>query len=646
MVEFLARVGQPYLENIPLEEALRRYLEALEQRGALQPGEPERIPVNRARGRVTARPVFAAVSSPHYHAAAMDGVAVQAAATFGASETTPLRLRLGSEAVVVDTGDPLPQGFNAVIMIEDLHFPEEDTVEIIAPAVPWQHVRVVGEDFIETEMVLPAHQRITPYDIGGLLTAGVTEVVVFPKVRVALLPTGTEIVPPGTPLKPGDVIESNSRVLGGLVEEWGGEPVIAPVTVDDYELLKQRILEYLDRADLLAVIAGSSHGREDYTVPLFRELGEVFVHGVAIRPGKPVSLGVIRGKPVIGVPGYPVSAALAFELFARPVVYRKHGLPLPPEQYRKAVVSRKIVSPLGAEEFIRVRLGKVRDRLLVQPLPRGAGAVTSLVQADGILRVPRLSEGYPAGAEVEVRILRPEGIPRTTVVVGSHDMVLDIMANLMQEKHPGFRLISSHVGSMGGLTAVGRGEAHMAGIHLLDESTGEYNTPYVRRILGGKKAYLVNLSYRIQGILVQRGNPHGITKLADLTRPGLKFINRQRGSGTRLLLDYLLRQEGISPLEIEGYGREEYTHMAVAVAVASGSADAGLGIQAAASALNLDFIPVGEERYDLCIPADLWEEKEVTLVLDLLKDPDFRRLAERMRGYDFRDCGKIVGETE
>ena len=373
------------MENIPREEALERYLERLEDLGVLIPGAPERIPVIDARGRVTARPVFAAVSSPHYHASAVDGIAVRSADTFGASETTPLCLKLGEEAVVVDTGDPLPLGFNAVIMIEDLHFPENGVVEIIASAVPWQHVRVVGEDFIETEMVLPARQRIRPYDVGGMLTAGLTEVDVFPQTRVALLPTGTEIVTPGTHLKPGDVIESNSRVLGGLVEEWGGIPVYAPTTIDDYDLLKERILEYLEKADMLAVIAGSSHGREDYTVPLFRELGEVFVHGVAIRPGKPVSLGALRGKPVIGVPGYPVSAALAFEIFAQPVIYRKNGLPLPEEHYKKAYASRKIVSPLGSEEFIRVRLGKVRDKLIVQSLPRGAGTVTSLVQADGIL---------------------------------------------------------------------------------------------------------------------------------------------------------------------------------------------------------------------------------------------------------------------
>lgn len=643
----MKEVRQHYLENIPLEEALERYLSRLEEIGALKPGKPERIPVERARGRVTAAPVFAAISSPHYHAAAMDGIAVNAADTFGATDTAPLCLRLGSQAFVVDTGDPLPAGCNAVIMIEDVHFTDEDGVEIIAPAVPWQHVRMIGEDFIETEMVLPARQEIRPYDVGGLLTAGVTGVEVYPRPRVALIPTGTEIVPPGTPLKPGEIIESNSRVLGCLVEEWGGEPVYAPPTPDDYALLKKTILEYLEKSDFLAVIAGSSAGREDFTEPLFRELGEVYVHGVAIRPGKPVILGSIQGKPVIGVPGYPVSAALAFELFGRPVIYRKRGLSLPEKHRIKAFVGRKIVSPLGAEEFIRVRLGRISDRVVVQTLPRGAGAVTSLVQADGILRVPRLSEGFPAGAEVDVELLRPlEEIERTVVVVGSHDLLLDMIASFMKEKGMGFRLVSSHVGSMGGLTALLRREAHLAGVHLLDEETGEYNLPFVKRILGDRKAVLVNLAYRIQGLMVPHGNPLDITGLSDLTRPELRFVNRQRGSGTRLLLDYLLRKEGISPQEISGYEREEYTHMAVAVAVASGNADAGLGIQAAAEALGLDFVPIGEERYDLCIPLEFWDTKEIELVREIVADGDFLEAVSRLRGYDLRDCGKIIGETQ
>lgn len=642
----MGKAEQRYLENIPRQEALERFLTALAGLGALNPGRPERIPVAQARGRVTAEPVFALISSPHYHAAAMDGIAVLAGDTFGACETNPVRLRLGEKAFLVDTGDSLPEGTNAVIMIEDLHFPEEDTAEIIAPAVPWQHVRVVGEDFVETEMVLPACQQIRPYDIGGLLTAGVTEVEVYPKPRVALIPTGTELVAPGARPEPGAVIESNSRVLGGLVEEWGGEPVYGPRTPDDYELLKKVILEFLEKADMVAVIAGSSAGREDYTASLIRELGEVYVHGVAIRPGKPVVLGSIQGKPAIGVPGYPVSAALAFEIFARPVVYQKLGLPVPERPRVKARVGRKFVSPLGAEEFVRVKLGRVRDELVVLTLPRGAGAVTSLVQADGILRIPRLSEGYAAGAEVEVELLRPQHeIARTIVAVGSHDLVLDLLADMIRKKRAGFRLVSSHVGSLGGLTALARGEAHLAGVHLLDEETGEYNLPYVKRILGGEPAYLVNLAYRIQGMIVQQGNPLGIRELADLTRSGIRFVNRQRGSGTRLLFDHLLRRQGISPDRVSGYEREEYTHMGVAAAVASGSADVGLGIRAAAGALGLDFIPVGEERYDLCIPAALWEEEEIRLLREVLADPGFRRAAGKLAGYDFRDCGKIMART-
>lgn len=634
---------QRYLENIPREEALGRYLVALNELGALKPGVSERVSVVEARGRVTARPVFAAVSSPHYHAAAMDGIAVRAGDTFGATETNPVRLLIEGAAFVVDTGDSLPAGTNAVIMIEDVSFPDEKTAEIVAPAVPWQHVRVVGEDFVKTEMVLPSHQQIRPYDIGGLLTAGITEVEVYPKPRVALIPTGTELIAPGERLEPEVVIESNSRVLGALLEEWGGEPLYGPRTPDDYELLKKVILEFLNQADMLAVIAGSSAGREDYTVSLIRELGKVYVHGVAIRPGKPVILGAIRGKPIIGVPGYPVSATLAFEIFMRPIVYQKLGLTVPERPRVKARVGRKIVSPLGSEEFVRVKLGSVKDKLVVLTLPRGAGAITSLVQADGILRIPRLSEGYQAGSEVEVELLRPwREIAGTAVAVGSHDLILDLIGDLLRKKHPDHRLISSHVGSLGGLAALARGEAHFAGVHLLDGKTGEYNLPFVKRVLGDRPFLLLNLAYRIQGMIVPRGNPRKIKQLADLAQPGIRFINRQRGSGTRLLLDYLLCQLGISANEITGYEREEYTHMGVAVAVAAGSADVGLGIQAAAAALKLDFIPVGEERYDLCIPVELWDQKEVRLIRELLGDPDFRWAAGELPGYDFRDCGKIM----
>ncbi len=633
---------QEYLARIPLEEALDLFLKRLEEMGALSPGPPEVVPVTESLGRVTAAPVPARISSPHYNAAAMDGVAVRARDTFGAAERTPVRLRLGEEAFLVDTGDPLPPGTDAVVMIEDVSFPEPGVVELIAPAVPWQHVRAVGEDFVATEMVLPSNHRIRPWDVGALLTAGVTEVAVHPRPRLALIPTGTELIGPGEELFPGAVIESNSSVLAGLVKEWGGEPLVAPRTPDDWKLLEEAFTSCLAAADVVVVIAGSSAGREDYTASLVRAFGEVFVHGVATRPGRPVILGAAAGKPVLGVPGYPVSAVLAFELFARPVVFRKQGL-LPPERPRlEAYLGRKLASTLGAEEFVRVRLGKVGGKYIVLPLPRGAGAVTSLVRADGIVRVPRLSEGFPAGAKVEVELLRDAAeVAGTVVVSGSHDPLLDVLGDLFHRKHPGRRLVSSHVGSLGGLRALAAGEAHLAGIHLLDEESGEYNRPFVERYLAGRGARLVNLAYRRQGLYVPPGNPKDIRGLEDLLRPDVRFINRQRGSGTRLLLDHLLRKAGLDAGAISGYEREEYTHTAVAVAVASGSADTGLGIEAAARALGLDFIPVGEERYDLCVPEESWEDAGVQALLEVLSSAEFRTAAARLPGYDLRDCGRV-----
>ena len=633
-----------YLEDLPWEEALEIYLAHLEGVGATKPGPAEVVAVEESLGRVTAAPVYARLSSPHYHAAAMDGFAVKASLTFGASETSPVRLAVGSEAVAVDTGDPLPAGCDAVIMIEDAHFPSPGVIEITHPVYPWQHVRPMGEDIVATEMILPAHHRIRPVDLGGLLAGGVSEVAVYPRPRVAILPTGSEVVEPGGELKPGSVIETNSRVLAGLVAEWGGIPLRKGITPDDFTALSRAVRGALEEADLVLVIAGSSAGSEDFTAKVIAHLGRVLVHGVATKPGKPVILGEINAKPVIGVPGYPVSAYLCAELFIKPLLYRKVGL-LPPERPKaQAVLSRKLVSTLGIEEFVRVKLGQVGEKIMATPISRGAGLTTSLIRADGIVRVPRLSEGYGAGETVTVELLRPlEEIRETTVVIGSHDLALDVLGNYLRLLHPRASLSSAHVGSLAGLGALKRGEAHLAGTHLLDEETGEYNITYIRRLLPGVPVVLVNLVYREQGLIVAKGNPKGIKGIADLARPDVTFVNRQRGAGTRVLLDYYLKKLGIDPAQINGYEREEYTHMAVAAAVAGG-ADAGLGIRAAALALGLDFIPLAEERYDLCIPKAYWDTPYIQRLLEAMQHPGFRREVEALGGYDLRDCGKIMWE--
>ncbi len=634
-----------YLSDRPLEEASRGYMDMIGAAGALKPGRPERVPVGEAAGRVTAAPVFAANSSPHYHASAMDGIAVRSADTFGASEKTPKRLRLGENAVMVDTGDPLPEGCDAVIMIEDVHMAGEGEFEIVSAAAPWQHVRVIGEDIVATEMIVPANHRIRPVDIGGMLAGGVSEVLVHPRPRVGLIPTGTELVPPGSSLKPGDVVEYNTSMFASLVEEWGGLPVRYGIVPDRYDLLKRQLEEAVEECDLVLVNAGSSAGREDYTAALIADLGTVHTHGVAIKPGKPVVLGMIRGKPVVGVPGYPVSAIIGMELFVRPVVYGKLGSAVPPRPRVEALASRKIVSSLGVEEFVRVKLGRVGEKVVATPISRGAGVIMSLIRADGILRVPRLSEGFSAGELISVELLRPlEEVRETTVVVGSHDITLDVLANYLRVLHPEASLSSAHVGSLGGLAALRRGEAHCAGTHLLDEDTGEYNVSYVRRLLPDRKMVLVNLVYREQGLIVARGNPKGIRGVEDLARGDVGYVNRQRGAGTRVLLDFKLKEAGVDPQKIRGYEREEYTHMAVAAAVAGGSADAGMGIRAAARALDLDFIGVVEERYDLCIPAEYMETPYITRLLEVMRMEEFRSAVKALGGYDLRDCGRIMWE--
>ena len=633
-----------YLEDIPLDEARRRFSRALAAADALEPIDAERVPVGDALGRVTAGPVWAAISNPHYHGAAMDGAAVRAEETRGASEATPIRLRVGRQAEWVDTGDPLPAGMNAVIMVEHIHSYGEE-IEIMAPVAPWQHVRSMGEDIVATELVLPEGKILSPVDLGAAAACGHPYLDVRRKPRVAIFPTGTELVEPGTNVKPGDIVEFNSIMLAGQIAEWGGEPSRQPIVPDTYEILKERISAALDDYDMVLVNAGSSAGSEDYTARIVGELGDLVVHGCAIRPGHPIILGIAKGKPIVGIPGYPVSAVLTCELFVKPLIYRLLGTTAPSRPKATATITRKILSPMGEDEFLRVKLGRVGGRLTATPLQRGAGVIMSLVRADGLALIPRLSEGLLAGAAVEVELLRrPDEIDRTIVAIGSHDLTLDLLSSELSKAHTGLSLSSSNVGSLGGLIALQRGEAHIAGSHLMDEQTGEYNVSYVRRYLPGKSVVLVNLVYRDQGLIVPKGNPRGLGGLADLVGGDVQFVNRQRGAGTRVLLDYQLGQMGAAPDQVQGYTREEYTHLAVAAAVSGGSADTGLGILAAARALNLDFVPLMKERYDLVIPRDVYESELLKPLLELIRGSEFRKQVESLGGYDASQMGEIVAE--
>ncbi|MCL2318681.1 MAG: molybdopterin biosynthesis protein, partial [Treponema sp.] len=656
-----------YLSNVPVEEALSKYFSALD--GFLIPGSEE-IPAEQSLDRVTFRAVYARCCSPLFNAAAMDGIAVVAAATAGARESKPLVLKKGKDFIPVDTGDPVRPPYDAVIMAEDLieggdenegggNEGGEETVKILESAAPWQHVRPIGEDIVAGEMILPGRHRIRPIDIGVLLSGGITRLEVYAKPRVAIFPTGTEIVEPsfyglgeiqksGTPAalrKEGEIIESNSRMIEALVNQSGGEGLRFPPIPDDFGLLKDAIKRAAGEHDMVIVNAGSSAGAEDFTVQVLRELGEVIVHGVAMKPGKPVILARVNNKPVIGTPGYPVSAYLAYETFVAPVLSvlsgRRDGSPRKIE----AVVSRRLVSSLKHREYVRVKVGRVDGRFVASPLARGAGAAMSLVRADGFCVISQQSEGIEAGETAPVELYRsPEEIEHTLVAAGSHDLILDLMADMMAsgENSAGriAYLASTHVGSMAGLLALKRGECHLAPTHLLDEETGIYNVPWLKKMFAAGEVCLIKGVGRIQGLMVARGNPLGIGSLADLVR--CRYINRQKGAGTRLLLDYLLKKQGIDAGSINGYAREAATHMAAAAAIQGGSADAGMGIASAARALDLDFIPLGNEEYDFAVLPRFLELEETGIFLDILKSPAFHKKLGELGGYSRERAGEII----
>ena len=635
-----------YLKKKSLDEAkaIASNLASLIHLGA------ETAPVEQALGRVTAMPIFAKISSPPFHCAAMDGIAVKAESTYGATEDSPKVLIVSKEAFWVNTGHPIPSEANAVIMIEEVHQIDSQKVEIRKAAYPWQHVRAIGEDIVATEMVFPENHQITPYDIGALLASGNREIRVKRRPRVLILPTGSELIEPGevNPSVPlSKIIESNSYVLSNLVFEDGGEPVRHPIVKDDFEKIREALVSNREEADLILIIAGSSAGSEDYTHAIIEEAGEVYIHGISMMPGKPALMGRFRDRPIIGIPGYPVSAIIAYEELVRPLIYQVLHLKKPERIKVRAFPTRKIPSKLGTEEFLRVKVGRVGEKFYATPLPRGAGIITSLTKADGILRIPTYSEGLEENQETELELLKPlEEVLRTIVMVGSHDLTLDLLANLLGKYYPPIFLSSHSVGSLGGILALKRGICHIAGLHLLDPDSGQYNIPYIQNHLEGVDVKVFTLMHREQGLIVQHQNPKGIKGLVDLLREDISFINRQKGSGTRVLLDKELRDLSIDPSQIRGYENEEFTHMAIASLVASGRVDAGLGILSAAKAMDLDFIPVAKERYDLVIPSLYFGDEKIEKLIATIRSKEFKEQVLHLGGYDVSKTGEEIRITK
>ena len=629
-----------YLTNLPLEQAKKEYLLTLAEQGF--EARTERIRVQDAFGRVTARAVYAHINAPHYACSAMDGIALYARDSFGATETTPVTLQ-EDQFVVVDTGDPIPDGCDAVIMVEELVRNDDGSVTIHAPAAPWQHIRQIGEDVCAAEMILPSFMEISPAAIGAMIAGGVLELEVLAKPVVGIIPTGDEIVPPCADPKPGDILEFNSSIFSAMLSSWGAEAKTYPIVPDKYEQIRDMLERAAAECDMVILNAGSSAGRDDYSAAAVREVGQVLCHGISIKPGKPAILGYKGAVPILGVPGYPVSGIIVIDELLRPLVDRWYRRESDGGSRTRAKLTRPVVSGLKYQEFVRVRMGYVDNSLMASPLPRGSGVVSSFMKADGIVEVPQGTEGYTAGEEIRVRLLtEKQQLKNTLVIIGSHDPLLDELSDLIHRKDRRLFLSSAHVGSMGGIMAVRRGEAHAAGIHLLDTETGEYNRSFIKKYFPHGGVYLVRCVGRQQGLMLAKGNPLGITSFGEIARKDLRYVNRQKGSGTRILTDYLCRKEGVDPDLVYGYEREELTHNAVAVQIAGGSGDAGMGIYSAAKLYDLDFLPICVEEYDLLIPEKVWNTAQVRQLIRTLKGEEFKARIEAMGGYTFDRPGEII----
>lgn len=619
-----------YLNNTELSKAEEIYFAKIRESGFSR--KTEIVSVQNAYGRILSAAVYAKICSPHYNASAMDGIAVRAEITYGASEQSPVILKK-EEYSVVDTGDPVPDNCDAVIMIEDVTEDDEGNAKLISAVSPWQNIRQIGEDICMGDMLAPTGTKLTPSLCGALLAGGVTNVSVIKRPLVGIIPTGDEIVKPTQAPEKGEIIEFNSTIFSAMLNEWNADSKVYDIVKDKKELLLSSLEKAINECDIVLVLAGSSAGRDDYTSTIISQLGEVIIHGIAAKPGKPAVLGISGDTPVIGLPGYPISAIVVMEEFVKKIVSEYYHLKKITDKTIKAILSKRVVSSLKYKEYVRVTLGKTEGGYFAVPLPRGAGIITSFTKASGVLEIEQNCEGIEAGEEVTIKLLKDENeIENALIITGSHDPIIDEISDILKERGYGFSVISSHVGSMGAISAVRAGQAHLGAIHLLDSESGEYNKSYVEKYFPEGGVVLVKGIGRMQGFMVAGGNPLGIKTMCDMKKH--RYVNRQRGAGTRILCDYILKKDGISPKDINGYNNEKFTHTSVAALIASGSADAGLGIYSAAKMYGLDFIEVCNEEYDFLVGEKHIDNPMVKAFFEVLQSDELKKRIEKMGGYN------------
>ncbi len=627
-----------YLKNNFYDDALLKYSNAIKDTIELT---SIKISVKDCLGYVLSEPVFAKVSSPNFTASAMDGIAVDYNKTLQASEQNHIILTEDIDYIVVDTGDYIPPNYNAVIMVEDLIKVEDNKVKITEPISFFENIRSAGEDIVKTQMILPSYHKIRPVDIGAMIAGGVEYIDVFKPFSIGIMPTGTEIVDisKGT-FETGEIIDSNSYMLKAFVEEMGFKAEVNEIVKDDYNLLKQNIENLVSKNDIVFINAGSSAGREDFTKDILEELGEVIVHGISIKPGKPVILAIVNNKMCVGIPGYPVSSYIIFEKVIKPIlnnilkVYKTDNI-------LKATLSKRIYSSLKHLEFVRVKVGMVNGKWIATPLARGAGVSMSLVESDGILEIPKEKEGFNLGDEVLVKINKPiDEVKNKIISIGSHDLLLDFMKEGFIKESNFININSTHVGSFSGILSLKNKECTIAPIHILNEKNGEYNVDAVKKFFKNEKMALIKGVKRQQGLIVQKDNPKKINGIEDLKNN--KYVNRQKGSGTYVLIDYLLKQNNIDSDEVVGFDFNVPTHFDVAINVKENIADCGLGIYSVANSLDLDFIHITNEDYDFLVYESDLQSENIKQFIKILKSDYIKEQLLNVGGYEIDNIGEII----